>query len=200
MWIATASLGNKRESKMKARTSNLLLSGALMLTLAGAAGAAESFRGHVVDMSGGRRASSAHFTLHIEEFADSEEIRGLVSVLAEGGQDDLEKALRDLDRGWIRVGASLGYPISVARSIETEDGRMIRVVTDRPIQMFEVMRGLRSVDYPFGLIEITLGKDGKGEGRLIAAAQVEFSKEGAVEVTSLGTQPFRLMKVRPEKP
>ena len=183
---------------MNARASNLVLSGALVLTLAGAA-VAEQFRGRVVDTSGARMTSTAYLTLHIDEYAEPEEIRGLLDVLAEQGPKGLEKALRKLDRGWIRIGSALGYPISVARSIETDEGRVIRAVTDRPIQMFEVRRGLRSTDYPLGLVEITFGKDGKGEGRLIAAAKLEFNKEGEIQITSLGTRPFRLVKVKPEK-
>lgn len=181
---------------MKSGRACLPITCLLALTLAGAAGAAERFTGVVVDVGGAVRATSAQFTLQIDEYSDLEEIRGLVTVLAEEGQNGLEKELRKLERGWIRVGPSLGYPISVARSIETEEGRVIRAVSDRPIQMFEVMRGLRSADYTLGLIEITLGADGKGEGRLIAAAKVEFNKEGTVEIESLGTQPFRLMQVR----
>jgi hypothetical protein len=184
---------------MSTRRTFFVLFCAIALTLSGAA-VAEQFKGRVVDTSGARMSSTAYLTLHIAEYAEAEEIRGLVDVLAKEGQSGLEKALRDLDRGWIRIGPNLGYPISVARSMETEAGRVIRAVTDRPLQMFEVRRGLRSTDYPFGLIEITFGKEGKGEGRLIAAAKVEFDKEGKIEVTSLGTQPFRVMKVRVENP
>ncbi len=168
----------------------------LALVGGGAAGASERFTGSVVDVGGAVRATSARFTLQIDEYSDLEEIRTLLGVLAEQGPGGLEKAMRKLDRGWFRVGAELGYPVSVARSIETEGGRVVRAVVDRPIQMFEVMRGLRSADYPFGIIEIKLDANGKGEGRLIAAAKVEFNDEGAVEIESLGTQPFRLMQVR----
>ncbi len=161
-----------------------------------AASGPERFTGVVVDLSGGVGLSTAPFTLHIDQYSNVEEINGHLAVLSEQGHDGLEKALRKLDRGWIRVGPSLGYPISVARSIETEEGRVIRVVTDRPIQMFEVMRGLRSQDYSLGMIEITIDSDGKGEGRLIAAAKAKFNKDGQVEIESLGTRPFRLLQVR----
>ena len=62
--------------------------------------------------------------------------------------------------------------------------------------MFEVMRGLRSKDYSLGVIEIIIDSEGKGEGRLIAAAKAEFNRDGKVEVEGLGTQPFRLLQVR----
>ena len=184
---------------MKTRVSELTLSCLLLLALSGSAAAAEVFTGSVVDAGGAVRASTARFTLQIDEYSDVEEIKGLVGVLAEQGPGGLETTLRKLERGWFRIGAELGYPVSVARSIDTEDGRVIRAVIDRPIQMFEVMRGLRSADHPFGMIEIRIGSDGKGDGKLIAAAKVEFDAEGAVEIESLGTQPFRLMGVRAQK-
>ena len=65
---------------------------------------------------------------------------------------------------------------------------------------FEVWRGLRSQDHPFGVAEIRLDANGKGGGRLIAAAEIDFTQEGGLEIESLGVQPFRLMQVKLQKP
>lgn len=160
----------------------------------------EVFTGSVVDAGGAiPRATSARFTLHIDEYSTDEEARELLRVLAEEGPRGLENAMRKIEKGWIRIGNSLGYPVSVARSFQTETGRIIRVATDRPVQMFEVWHGLRSLDHPFGVLELTLDADGKGEGRLIAAAEVGFTEDGSLEIESLGTRPFRLMQVKQQK-
>lgn len=164
-----------------------------------AASTPEVFTGFWVDSAGVvPHAGAAHFTLHVDEYAGAEEIQQLHTLLAEKGSRALEKALWKLDRGWIRIGHSLGYPLSVVRSWETEDGRVIRAITDRPIQFFELRRGLRSADYPFGIIELKLGRDDQGEGTLIAAAQVELTKEGTLEIESYSIQPFKLMQVKKE--
>ena len=161
----------------------------------------EVFSGTLVDAGGAvPRATSARFTLHIDEYTSDDEALALLEVLAKEGPKGLEDAMRDLDKGWIRIGSSLGYPISVARTFETENGRMVRVATDRPVQMFEVIRGLRSKDYPFGILEIQLDGENRGQGRLIPAAEVSFSAEGSLEIESLGTQPFRLLKVTKNQP
>lgn len=161
----------------------------------------EEFVGTIVDAGVAvPRATSARFTIHIDEYTTDEEAMELLQLLADEGPKGLEDAMRDLDKGWIRVGPSLGYPLSVARSFETENGRVIRVATDRPIQMFEVYRGLRSRDYPFGIVEIQLDAEGEGQGQLIAAAEVGFSPEGSLEIESLGTQPFRLLQVKQQQP
>jgi len=185
---------------MKPKSTIILMTAcAAICSLPLAAAGAETFRGRVVDMSGTRTQSTAHFTLHIDEYATDDEIAQHSAVLAEEGARGLEKVLWKLDRGWVRIGTSLGHVVGVARSIDTDGGRIIRVVTDRPIQLFEVRRGLRSLDYPFGFIELELDADGKGEGRLVAAAKLRFTEDGTLEIVQLGTRPFRLMKVKLQK-
>lgn len=159
----------------------------------------EQFSGRFVDAGGAIPGATATFvTIRINEYTSDEKVAGFVKLLADQGQDALEDALWDLDIGWIRIGNSLGYPLSIARSFDVDGGRIVRVVTDRPIQMFEVMRGLRTKDYPFGIIELRLDEEGKGEGRLIAAAQAEI-KDGQLEIESYGTEPFRLLGMHTDK-
>ena len=184
---------------MKPKVTILMITCAAICCLPLAAQGPETFTGRAVDMSGAGMTSTAHFTLHIEEYATDAEIAQHAAVLAEEGSRGLEKVLWKLDRGWVRIGTSLGHVVGVARSIDTDGGRIIRAVTDRPIQLFEVRRGLRSVDYPFGFIELELDADGKGEGRLIAAAKLKFTQDGTLEIEQLGTRPFRLMKVKLRK-
>ena len=62
--------------------------------------------------------------------------------------------------------------------------------------MFESLRHTRSTDYPFGLVELVMPMDGKGEGRLWAAVSLEFTAEKRLEVKNYGTQPFRVMQIR----
>ena len=161
----------------------------------------EVFMGTVVDAGGALPgANSARFTLHIDEYTTDDEAKELLEVLAADGPYGLEKVMRKLEKGWIRIGTSLGYHVAVTRSFDTENGRVIRAVTDRPVQMFEVIRGLRSQDHPFGVLELQLDASGRGEGRLIAAAEVDFAEDGTLQIESLGTQPFRLMQVRTHEP
>ena len=157
----------------------------------------ERFQGIIIDAGGAvPRRSTAPFTLVIEKYSTVEEINSLIGVLAEGGQNALEKAMFKLDNGYIKIGASTGYPISITRSLDVDGGRIIRAVTDRPIQMFEVRRNLRSLEHSLGIIEIELPAGAKkGTGQLIAAAKVSLRENGSIEIESLGTQPFRLSNV-----
>ena len=50
-------------------------------------------------------------------------------------------------------------------------------MTDRYISFWEAANRPRTVDYPFTLIEIRIGPDGKGEGKMSIATKVTYDKE-----------------------
>ena len=174
------------------------------MTVAGEAAAGpvlpERITARLVDTQGavsGRTATQ--FTLQVDSLSSDEEVLELATVLKHGGQEALRKALWNIEsKGFVRIGAALGYQVAVIRYVETDQGRIIRVVTDRPIQFAEVWQSSRSRGYPFGYLEIFLGPDGTGEGQMIAAAEARFTAEGRVELVSLGTRPFKIMKAKAE--
>jgi hypothetical protein len=182
-----------------------LLVATFLLSLLGvspAVRAAEDFNGFIVDTAGAvPRKSSDHFTLHVDEYTTDEEARALAKVLLEEGPEAVIKALRKIEKGYIKIGSRLGYGLGFIRSIDAENGgRIIRAVTDRPIQMFELMRNTRSSDHEFGLLEIELDVKGSGKGQLIAAAEVTIKPDGTVEIESLGSRPFLLQSVKQRQP
>ena len=184
------------------------LAAIVVVTLAGPLGAQEGpfpqqYFGRIVNMNGGPIGrGTTYFTLRIDQLTPDEEVVRLATVLHEKGQPALVDALWDAPQmGFIKIGNSLGYQIPIIRKLRTENGgTMIRVLTDRPIMFVESMSGLRSKSYPFGLIQITFPPGGgDGEGVLIAAAQASFSQDGKLEIKSYGTQPFKIIKLRPER-
>lgn len=169
---------------------------ALMLFLPAAALAqsvGERFTANLVDPQG--RATVAPVTINIQSYTSDAEVRRLAGILSQKGPNALRDALWDLEAGYIRVGGGLGYPIAVARSTNTESGRIVRLMMDRPIAFWESWNSTRSLDYPFSYIELRLDRNGKGEGQMIPAAQVSLSG-GNVDVEGLGFQPVRLLNVQ----
>jgi len=163
----------------------------------------QQYVGRIVNMNGSPVGhGTTFFTLRIDRLTPDEEVLGLAKILYEKGQSALLSALWDAPQmGFIKIGNSLGYQVPIIRRFRTEDGgTMIRVLTDRPIMFVESMYGLRSKNYPFGLIQITFPPGGgEGEGVLIAAAQASFNADGKLEIKSYGTQPFKILKLKPEK-
>ncbi len=181
------------KSSPKPKIAWLACALALVISAAGLPAArAERFTATLVNPE---RGGTTPVVIGIEQYSTPAEIKKLSGILANKGPDALREALWDLEKGYIRVGSSLGYPIAVATSTPTANGRVIHLMMDRQISFREFASGARSLDYPFSYIEIKLGKDGKGEGQMFAAAKISLTA-GTVDVENYNFVPLKLLNVR----
>jgi hypothetical protein len=175
----------------------------LTLCVATTASARETYTGTVLSYGSGfnTRTVSRTFTLTIDRTTPDAEAQEYLSILQSGGQDDALKAIKDQELGRFSVGANLGIPINVVRETVSGGERKIFIVFERWTQFAELRGGYRSLDYPFGVIEMTIDEaTGKGDGTYIAAAQIRWrqdkrSKQYQVEIENFATYPARLMGV-----
>jgi hypothetical protein len=64
------------------------------------------------------------------------------------------------------------------------------------MSFWEAANQPRSADYAFTLAEVRLGPDGKGEGKLVPAAKIEYDQESkTLEIENYNTEPVRLTQV-----
>ena len=126
----------------------------------------------------------------------------MAAVLVEAGPDALLKMLEKADsKGKITLSGRVGfYDLKLIRSHRTPTGRRIYAVGDRPVGFLEVYAGNRSLDYPFGILQLDLetkenGKE-EGAGALIYSAKIKVLDGSKIDVESYGIQPIRLMGVR----
>ena len=167
---------------------------ALALSLAAAGQArAEQFTATLVNPEG--QPSTLPVVIHIDRYSTAAEEQKLAGILAKKGPDGLRDALWDLEKGYIRIGSSLGYPIAVVLEKPTATGRVITMMMDRPISFREFATSARSLDYPFSYIELKVGKDGKGEGQMFAAANISMTA-GTIDVENYSALPLKLLAVR----
>ena len=189
------------------RQSGFLAASLVMIALAvtsqGTAFAAkpvEHLTAFAVDMSnmaGHTRAGTVDII--INRWSSDEERDTLRAALREGGTDSLLRALQKIKKpaGYIRSTGSIGYPLRFAREIPGSDGgRRIIVATDRYVSFLEATTQPRSMDYPFMLVDIRLGPDGKGTGKLMPLAKVTESEDHVVEIENYASEPVRLNDVR----
>ncbi len=160
----------------------------------------QRYRGRMAAMSGPSSGATAFLDFHVDRFATDAEVQVLAQTLGEKGEEALLKAVSATEvAGWLRVGNGLRYHLRVIRTMQTPEGRMLIGITDRPIQFGEIARSRRSAQYTFGWVQILFDEDGKGEGNMIPTAKINFNEDGVLEVESFYTQPYKILKVLPEK-
>lgn len=160
--------------------------------------ALERFTAFAVNMGRVRGATAGTVDIVIERWSTDAERTRLAAALREGGTDELLKQLRKIDdrTGYIRSGGSLGYPLRFAHQIPlASGGRRLLLGTDRPVSFLET-RSERRSQYPFLIIDIRLGADGRGEGRLLPLARLQVDPDNVVEMENYDAQPVRLTSVR----
>jgi hypothetical protein len=182
----------KKKARKIACASMLALAIVLVAAAAPAQTGKEQFTATLASLQGG---GTTPVVIHVDRYSTDAEVQKLAGILSNKGPEGLRDALWDLERGYIRIGGGLGYPIAVARSRQTGTGRVVRLMMDRPISFREAVNNTRSTDYPFGYIEIKLDQNGKGEGQFFAAAKVTLTA-GTVDIESYSPQPLRLLNVR----
>jgi hypothetical protein len=140
----------------------------------------------------------------VEHWTTTEEMQKLLQALNEGGSDVLFKEIRKMRAGRVLgyFGPSPGKPgvspiklLNLAFSQQTEKGRLIHLVIDRPIYFDESQPLAQPQDYEFGLIEFILPEKGEGQGTHFPTARIGINKDGKIEFRPLGTEPQKLTNV-----
>lgn len=163
----------------------------------------ETYTGTVLSFGSGRdtRTRTNLFTLQINGQTSNQQVAGYLDILQSSGQDNLLNAIDNENLGRFSVGANVGVPVNVVRESVVDGKRRIFIVFKRWTYFAELRGGYRSIDYPFGVIEMSIDENtGKGEGTYIAAAQIRWkqdkkSGEYQVEIENFATFPARLMGV-----
>lgn len=164
----------------------------------------ETFTGTVLSYGSGlnTRSVTRTFTLNITGRTSPQQIRSYLGILQETGQDALLDEIDDQDLGRFSVGPNVGVPVNFVHETTVDGRRRIFAVFARWTQFAELRGGYRSLDYPFGVIEISVDpKTGRGEGTYIAAARIRWDSKGnngqpQVEIENFATFPARLMGVQ----
>ncbi|HEX9928877.1 MAG TPA: hypothetical protein VGB02_10105 [Pyrinomonadaceae bacterium] len=165
-----------------------------------ATGGAEEFTGSIISYNG-PQVATAFFNLRLNGRTSDEQSRQYLNVLKNRGQSNALEAIRDNDLGSFSIGNNLARTLNVVRESTVDGQRRIFIVFERWTQFAEHRFGTRSLDYPFGVIELYIDpRTGKGEGTYIAAARIRFdddtkTKQQTVEIENFATYPARLTNV-----
>jgi len=161
--------------------------------------ARETFTAFAVDLGdSGRRSSTSQVKITIDRWSTDEERRRLVSSFTESGDDALLKDLSKLKPlGRISTPDSIGYDLRYAHEMPlASGGRRIIIATDRPMTYWERAQRPRSADYPYTFIEMRIGADGKGQGKMTVATKVNMLGADTIELENYDLSPVQLSEIR----
>ena len=184
----------------------LLITASLILSAVGVFGQEKgrtTFTGTVVSYGSGfnTRTTTSNFTLNLTGITSDDDAKRYLGILQDEGQDKLLDAIRSTDLGNFAVGGRVGRTVNGVRVSEVDGKQRIRIIFERWLGVAELRGGYRSIDYPFGYIELLVDPvTGKGDGTYIAAAKIRVrtdKKTGQeqVEVEDFATFPSKLMGV-----
>jgi hypothetical protein len=138
--------------------------------------------------------------IHISRWSTEMERTRLIDTLQKKGSDKLLDELQDMRPvGTIRTPDSLAYDLRYAHQEPGADGgRQIVLATDRPIGFWEAVHQPRTIQYPFTVIQMQIGADGKGKGTLSYATKI-VARKNVVELENFATQPVMLTEITSKK-
>ena len=130
---------------------------------------------------------------------DMERTRLIETLQAKGPEQLLDELQGMQSVGTIRTPDSLAYDLRYAHQKPGEDGgRQIVLATDRPIGFWEAVHQPRTIQYPFTVIQMQIGPDGKGKGTLSYATKIVAHRD-VVELENFDTQPVMLTEITARK-
>jgi hypothetical protein len=160
----------------------------------------EEYTGVAIGTGGSFGGRTMSFDFRITRFTTDQEVEQLALLLKEKGQDALRRAMEKLDCGRIHPVGTVGDQIAVCRKRQQGPNTVITIVTARNMSFAELYNSGRSVDYPFGFLQVKLDAESKGAGQFMMAAKLRFDKKkGNYELESYGNQYIKATNVRPNK-
>ena len=159
----------------------------------------EVYTGTIYSMNGG--GATTGFNLSIRDYTSDEDANKYLGILAEGDQETLLKTIDNNDLGRLSATGHTGRYLLAVRKTQMPDGKTrIVAVFERWQGVREVRGGYRSLDYPFGIMEIVVDQKGKGSGTFIAACKIDMKRDKKtgkwqLELENFGTYPHKVMGV-----
>jgi hypothetical protein len=138
--------------------------------------------------------------IRVERWSTEAEQKKLVDTLIKESPRRALDVLQDMRPvGTIRTPDSLGYNLRYAQQTPGKDGgRQIVIATDRPIGFWEARNQPRTIDYPFTVLQMQIGPDGKGKGTMSYATKI-IAYNNIIELENYATAPIMLTEITSRK-
>ncbi|HTS08353.1 MAG TPA: hypothetical protein VMP68_22475 [Candidatus Eisenbacteria bacterium] len=117
--------------------------------------------------------------IYIEAYSTEDDRQTLINAFKQRRQDGLVDVLQDMKpKGRIRfANGGVGNDIKYIMELPSDNGRKLRLITDRWLSFAGLYNNTRSTDYNVGAIELNLTPDGKGSGTVLPACRLTVNKK-----------------------
>ena len=133
-------------------------------------------------------------TVQIDHYTPEHDRTKMTDALKYTGYPGFLNALREAPKAGTLDVAGDKFTIRWARTVDTDSGRTVTLVTDQPVAFVGLgKRGAKpTAGYECAVIQILLDKTGKGKGTMAAAARVKPDGNGGVRIDSYTDKPLTL--------
>jgi hypothetical protein len=142
---------------------------------------------------------SGRLSVDIDRWSTATDRDSLVKAIGENGREKLLDSFREVGRiGTLYWPGGLEYAVRYAwRSQRADGGAEVVLVVDRPLWIWWDSFA-PSATYPYTVVQMRLGKDGSGEGRVSLGVPVDSDKTLGVALAAFAKAPALLADVRRE--
>ena len=148
-----------------------------------------------VDAAAGR--GDANVTVRIDQYTPEKNIQVMESALKSGGSAGFVTELRRAPVAGRLELADQSFAIRFARQRDTDTGRVITAVVEKPVYFVGGgVPGAKSREgFDVAVIQLTMDSSNVGEGTMTAAARIKPGGPTGVEVDAYETAPVKLRSV-----
>jgi hypothetical protein len=171
------------------------------VSIAAAQAGREQFTATASVKTAGGASASAPVTITVDRKMPATEAETLVRAFVSGGSDALRKALVGVaPTGVVTVGAGAATPIRIAIERPTSDGRLLTLVTDKPVLFLGggLPNAKPKEGYDYAVIDLQLNASGGGSGVMAPAAKIK-PLQGVFVVEDYGAELVTLNDVKTTK-
>jgi len=138
--------------------------------------------------------------LTVERWSTDAERDQVLQAIAENGERQVLDGLRDVARiGTLWWPGGLEYDVRYARTQSRADGGAdVVLLLDRPLWVWWDAKAA-STTYPYTVVQLRLGKDGRGEGRTSLDNAIVTDPKLGIMLKDYASAAVRLSDVRREK-
>lgn len=160
--------------------------------------AGETFQATAAVKAAGGASATAPVTIEITRKMSQQEADKMTGAFATGGLAGLRQALAGVaPTGSIQIGSGTPTPTRLTLERQTDKGRMLTIVTDRPLIFLGagLPEAKPKTGYDFGIVDVVVDAAGGGTGTMSTAAKVTV-RQGVFVVDDYSGELVRLANVK----